>query len=163
MRKRVVDSPVGRLMIAACAGELCQVRLTDAQECAADDDALLDEAQKQLAQYFAGKRHVFDLPLRMEGYAFDCALWQKLIEIPFGEIMSYGQLAAAIGKPTASRAVGGACARNPLLIVVPCHRVVASSGKLTGFAAGLQMKQALLELEGRSMHGDYAVFDIEHK
>lgn len=148
MIQRVIDTPVGRLLLAVQAGELCRIRLAGDHECTADEDALLDETQRQLAQYFAGARQTFALPLHMEGSAFDCRVWQMLQEIPFGEIRTYGQLAAAIGSSGASRAAGGACARNPLLIVVPCHRVVAGTGKLTGFAAGLAVKQALLAHEG---------------
>lgn len=148
MKQRIVHSPVGRLLLAVQAEALCQVRLAGAQECAADDDALLDETQRQLVQYFAGERRQFELPLCMHGSAFDREVWRQLQRIPFGEIQSYGQIAAAIGKPKASRAVGGACSRNPLLIVVPCHRVIAGTGKLTGFAAGLAVKQALLAHEG---------------
>ena len=137
-------------MLSVCDGRLCGVRrAASARElrlCA--DDPVLDAAQRQLDEYFAFKRRAFDLPLRMEGSDFDCTVWHALQTIPFGEIRSYGQLAAAIGKPKASRAVGGACSRNPLLIVVPCHRVIAATGKLTGFAAGIQMKHALLKLEG---------------
>ena len=142
MLKRGMDSPVGRLLLTVQDGMLCGVCLSDT--CINDEDPVLDEAQRQLEEYFAGKRNRFDLPLNPQGSAFDRAVWQQLLEIPCGEIRTYGQLAAAMGKPKASRAVGGACSRNPLLIVIPCHRVIAGTGKLTGFAAGLDMKRALL-------------------
>lgn len=148
MKQRVVNTPVGRLLLAVQADRLYRIRLAGDHECAADEDALLDETQRQLAQYFAGERQTFALPLHMEGSAFDCRVWQMLQEIPFGEIRTYGQIAAAIGSSGASRAAGGACSRNPLLIVVPCHRVIAGTGKLTGFAAGLAVKQVLLAHEG---------------
>jgi len=149
-----MESPAGRLMLASQDDQLCEVRLAKPQEQAGADDPVLKEAERQLMQYFAGERSSFDLPLRMHGSAFDCSVWKRLLEIPFGGILTYGQLAAALGKPKASRAVGGACSRNPLLIVVPCHRVIAGTGKLTGFAAGLDMKRALLMLEGRLVFED---------
>ena len=159
MKHRTMDSPIGRLMLSAKDGQLCGVRL--AQEYAEESDCVLIQAQRQLEQYFAGERRTFSLPICMEGSAFERDVWQRLLEIPFGEISSYGQLAAALGKPKASRAVGGACSRNPLLIIVPCHRVIAGTGRLTGFAAGLAAKRMLLEHEGRRLTADHVVFDIE--
>lgn len=150
MKERTIHTPVGPLVLSARGGMLCGVRLAanvqESQFCA--DDPVLDAAQRQLNEYFDSRRREFDLPLHVEGSAFDCAVWQQLQRIPFGKIETYGQLAALIGKPNASRAVGGACSRNPLLIVVPCHRVIAGTGKLTGFAAGIKMKHALLGHEG---------------
>jgi len=103
---------------------------------------------EQLAQYFAGERRVFDLPLDPVGTPFQQEAWLALRRIPFGETRSYGEQAAAVGRPSAVRAIGAANGRNPLTIVVPCHRVIGSNGKLTGFASGLDNKRALLELEG---------------
>ena len=149
MRRRVIFTPIGDILLAVQSGRLCTVRfLTLGEESAFDDDPVLDEAQRQIVQYLDGERRSFDLPFKMHGSAFDCAVWRMLQEIPYGEVWSYGQLAAALGRPGAARAVGGACSRNPLMIVVPCHRVIAGTGKLTGFAAGVPMKRALLELEG---------------
>ncbi|MBR5302634.1 MAG: methylated-DNA--[Clostridia bacterium] len=148
MVKRTVVLPQGRLLLSVRSGMLCQIRLAQADELFEDCDPVLDLAQNQLLQYFAGERQRFDLPVCVQGTAFERAVWQQLQKIPFGEIRTYGQIAAALGNPMASRAVGSACARNPLLIVVPCHRVIAGSGKLTGFAAGMQMKTELLMLEG---------------
>lgn len=108
---------------------------------------LLAEAEQQLSEYFAGMRTEFDLPLRMEGTAFQKAVWAELCRIPYGETRTYGQLAAALGKPKASRAVGRACHCNPIAIVVPCHRVIGASGSLTGYAGGLDIKRNLLERE----------------
>ena len=108
---------------------------------------LLQEAEEQLNEYFAGARREFDLPLAPKGTPFQKAVWAEMNKIPYGETRTYGQLAAAVGKPKASRAVGGACHCNPIAILQPCHRVVGSTGKLTGYAYGVYMKQYLLELE----------------
>lgn len=156
MNRRSIETPAGRFRLTSKAGKLCEIALADAAEVfeQGEDDPVLDEAKRQLNAYFAGERSTFDLPLHMEGSAFDRAVWQRLLEIPFGQIKTYGQIAAELGKPNASRAVGGACSRNPLLIVVPCHRVVAGTGRLTGFAAGLGMKRTLLALEGWAILND---------
>lgn len=102
---------------------------------------------RQLAEYFAGDRKSFDLQLNPKGTEFQKRVWAQLVAIPFGETRSYGQLAAALGNPGASRAVGRANATNPIAIVVPCHRVIGTNGTLTGYAGGLSMKEALLDLE----------------
>ena len=104
-------------------------------------------AARQLEQYFAGARAAFDLELEPRGGSFDRAVWALLAEIPYGETRSYGQLARALGRPDRSRAVGGANARNPLPIILPCHRVIGSDGSLTGYGGRLDLKRALLALE----------------
>jgi methylated-DNA-[protein]-cysteine S-methyltransferase len=110
---------------------------------------ILEEAVKQLTAYFAGHQSGFDLPLDLSvGSPFQQAVWQALLSIPCGSTTSYGALSSAIGRPSAVRAVGGAIGRNPLSIVVPCHRVIGSSGALTGYAGGLERKTVLLQLEG---------------
>ncbi|MCC7231247.1 MAG: methylated-DNA--[protein]-cysteine S-methyltransferase [Fimbriimonadaceae bacterium] len=109
-----------------------------------DRTALVDG---QLAEYFAGYRKSFDLQLKPKGTEFQMKVWAQLVAIPFGETRSYGQLAAALGNPGASRAVGRANATNPIAIVVPCHRVIGANGTLTGYGGGLSMKEALLDLE----------------
>lgn len=111
-------------------------------------EQLLDRTEKQLREYFALTRREFELPLSVEaGTPFQRLVWDALRQIPYGQTRTYGQIAAQIGRPTAARAVGGACNRNPLAIVTPCHRVVGSSGALTGFAGGIDNKKALLSLE----------------
>jgi len=158
-----MDSPIGPLLLAAQNGRLCEVRLLRAGEATAENaqEPVLIDAQQQILQYFSGARQTFDIPLQMNGSEFDRAVWKKLQEIPFEAIRTYGQIASDLGMPKASRAVGGACSRNPLLIVVPCHRVVAVTGKLTGFAAGLQAKKTLLKHEGWRIKEDSLVFRIE--
>lgn len=145
----LLSTPAGRLYLASDAEGICAVRA--AQDCDTENGApcgLLKEAAGELLEYFAGRKKRFDVPLALHGTDFERSVWQALLEIPFGEVRSYGQIAAQIGKSGAARAVGGACSRNPVLIIVPCHRVVAASGALTGFAAGMDMKRCLLAHEG---------------
>ena len=113
------------------------------------ETALIRKTEEQLREYFAGVRQEFDLPLAPRGTAFQQACWAALRSIPYGETRSYGEIAAQVGNAKASRAVGMANNRNPIAIIVPCHRVIGSTGKLVGYAGGLDVKQALLELEGR--------------
>ncbi len=108
---------------------------------------LIKEAQRQLTEYFEGKRKVFDLPLKAEGTPFQKAAWEALLTIPYGEIRSYGQMAKQVGNPKACRAIGMANNRNPIAIVIPCHRVIGSNGKLIGYGGGLHIKEFLLEIE----------------
>ena len=115
-------------------------------------DASIDlnsDIQKQLTEYEKGSRKVFDLPLHLKGTEFQLKVWNALLEIPYGETRSYQQIAQRIGQPKALRAVGGACNRNPIGIIVPCHRVIGKNGKLTGYAGGLFYKELLLNHEKR--------------
>ncbi|GBD47203.1 methylated-DNA--[protein]-cysteine S-methyltransferase [Methylopila sp. Yamaguchi] len=153
--RRETPSPVGRLTLLAGGRGLAavlwenddprRVRLAPAQD--GDARATLDRAEAQLAEYFRGERRTFELDLDLQGTPFQTAVWRALLAIPFGETRSYAAIAAAIGRPDASRAVGAANGRNPLSIVAPCHRVVGTTGKLTGFAGGLAAKAFLLALE----------------
>src|SRR5258708_10160080 len=120
-----------------------------------DRRPILAETERQLKEYFEGKRQDFSIPLDMRGTPFQRSVWQALLAIPFGETRSYGQIAKQLGRPNAMRAVGGANGSNPIPIVVPCHRVIGSSGKLTGFGGGLETKARLLKIEsgnGSSPH-----------
>lgn len=152
-RYRLIDSPVGKLWIAWSEVGLVSLGFEGQPKGArvAEDwvhDPTLDcAAIDQLREYFAGKRKQFELPLAPEGTEFQRRVWQQLAKIPFGETISYGELARRIGKPTASRAVGAANGQNRIAIVLPCHRVVGSNGKLTGFAGGLDKKEKLLRFE----------------
>jgi methylated-DNA-[protein]-cysteine S-methyltransferase len=110
-------------------------------------DAPFTAVREQLADYFAGKRQEFDVPLKLAGTPFQQRVWQELVRIPFGTTISYGQLAERVGTPTASRAVGQANGRNPVSIIVPCHRVIGANGKLTGYGGGIDKKQWLLAWE----------------
>ena len=154
MNYSVMQSPIGPLTIVASNGALVAVLMDGHHRSPVPesawgervDDALPD-ATLQLEEYFAGKRQAFDLPLAPSGTEFQRRVWAALAEIPYGETRSYGQIATAIGRPGASRAVGMANGRNPVSIVVPCHRVVGASGSLTGYAGGPERKQFLLDLE----------------
>ena len=112
-----------------------------------ENEPTLVKAKEQLREYFAGKRQSFDLPLKLEGNSFQVVVWEELTRIPFGKTISYGELARRIGKPGAPRAVGLANGKNPISIIVPCHRVIGASGKLTGYGGGLDRKVFLLEHE----------------
>lgn len=149
-----VSSPVGRLTLVAGGDHLVGLYFDDDPHAAESragatrDDRRLRTAATQLEEYFAGARTSFDLPLAPAGSAFQKKVWAALCRIPFGETATYGQIARAIGKPAASRAIGGANHRNPIAIIVPCHRVIGADGSLTGFGGGLEIKRALLALEG---------------
>lgn len=156
MAVRVMNSCIGRLLLRGDECGICEIRLVKAGESEGEcvDSAWLDEAQEQICAYFAGERRSFDFPLSVQGTRFEQEVWQQLRQIPYGETRTYAQIAAQIGRPRAARAVGAACGRNPLLIVVPCHRIVGGAGRLTGFAAGLEAKRTLLALEGHRFVGD---------
>lgn len=115
---------------------------------AAEPNVLWEKTRGELAEYFAGERRTFDLPIRYAGTPFQKAVWAELLRIPYGETRTYGQLAVALGRPKAARAVGGACHNNPIVLLIPCHRVLGADGSLTGFAGGTDTKKALLSLEG---------------
>jgi methylated-DNA-[protein]-cysteine S-methyltransferase len=155
-----LDSPVGRLLLArdtagvrlihfngpVKAGPYVRNRTRPAAGWERHDRAFAD-VTAQLTEYFEGRRRLFELPLAPEGTPFQLRVWNALLEIPYGETTSYGELAARIGDRSASRAVGLANGSNPLPIVIPCHRVIGSNGKLTGYGGGLAVKQQLLVLE----------------
>ncbi|HMM76090.1 MAG TPA: methylated-DNA--[protein]-cysteine S-methyltransferase [Gammaproteobacteria bacterium] len=148
-------SPLGEILLVACDEGLTGLHFVDQKHFPKDasewmlraDHSVLCAARAQLEEYFAGRRRAFDLPLAARGTPFQRQVWKLLCEIPYGTTTSYGALASKLGQPTASRAVGAANGRNPIGIVVPCHRVVGSAGALTGYAGGLERKQALLALE----------------
>ncbi len=149
VRYMCCDSPVGTLVVCEEADRLVAIRLNGIPAGAIPEDTpVAQEACRQLSAYFQGQRKDFQLPLAWKGTPFRRRVWQALLDIPYGEIRTYAQVAKAVGSPKAVRAVGGACHDNPWLIVVPCHRVVGSSGQLTGYAAGLDTKRFLLEYEG---------------
>ena len=162
-----IKSPVGYLMISAEDGAIVGVEQYPEPEDYHSEDIpelregealpedfaptqreLLDRAAAQLREYFAGVRTRFDLPVRLSGTPFRMRVWRAMAEIPYGQTRTYGELAAQAGSPGAARAVGGACHDNPIMIILPCHRVVGASGSLTGFGGGLGSKRLLLALEG---------------
>ena len=153
----IVPSPTGDLTLIASDAGLAAILWDDdaaiqaryAPRIAAPDHPVIAAAVRQLEEYFAGTRRTFDLPLDPVGTAFQRAVWAQLLAIPYGETRSYADIARAIGRPSATRAVGAANGRNPLPIVAPCHRVIGSNGALTGFGGGLPNKILLLDLESR--------------
>jgi methylated-DNA-[protein]-cysteine S-methyltransferase len=152
-----MSSPVGKLTLVASADALIAIlwekerhtRVEPDSENADESHPVLVETERQLSEYFAGARTEFDLPLELRGSVFQKKVWRALTEIPFGETRSYFDLAKMIGSPKACRAVGAANGKNPLPIVIPCHRVIGRDGTLTGFGGGLAAKATLLALEAR--------------
>ncbi|KJH87804.1 MULTISPECIES: methylated-DNA--[protein]-cysteine S-methyltransferase [Pseudomonas] len=154
---KTIPTPVGELILVARGTKLAailwenerlnRVRLGPLE--LDNDHPTLKETERQLLEYFAGQRRQFELALDFAGTDFQVRVWQALLTIPFGETRSYRDIAVQIGQPTATRAVGAANGRNPISIIAPCHRVIGTSGSLTGFAGGLAAKQFLLSLEGQ--------------
>lgn len=148
-----VKSPIGLLVIAESDGAICSIGLDDAREVmlsrAEESVPVLTKAARELEEYFAGTRETFTFPMRAQGTPFQKSVWAALLEIPFGETKTYGEIAKRIDNPKGSRAVGMACNKNPIMIAVPCHRVVGAGGALTGYAYGIETKRTLLNLEQR--------------
>jgi methylated-DNA-[protein]-cysteine S-methyltransferase len=146
----VLATPIGPVSVGVGQGRVRRVGFGSVTPTPRPTDPVLAEALAQLRAYFAGTRTSFDLPLAdPPGSAFERAVWAELARIPYGRTVTYGQVAAAVGDPGAARGVGTACHRNPLPLVVPCHRVVGAGGKLVGFGGGLPAKRWLLEHEAR--------------
>ena len=151
-----LETPFGVMMLVQCSASLCEIRLKEEWHHGETlaDTPLLRKAIKQLTEYFMGKRTTFDLPLALEGTAFQRQVWQTMLDtVPYGTTISYGELANRCGHPKAARAVGNANHVNPVPIIIPCHRVVGSGGKLVGYGGGLALKERLLELEAK--HGSH--------
>ncbi len=155
MRYTYMASPVGRLLLAGDDAGLRRLGFAEGRSVLEPEDGWkrakepFAEPVQQLEAYFARELTEFDFPLAPEGTAFQQAVWKGLLEIPYGETISYGELARRIGHPAAVRAVGAANGQNPIAIVVPCHRVIGANGRLTGYGGGLAIKEALLALERR--------------
>ena len=146
VRYALYPSPFGTLQIGYEDEKV--VSVSSSASCETHDPSPVSEfANAQLQEYFLGKRYSFDFPMAPAGTPFQLSVWNQLLQIPYGQTRTYGQIAAAIGKPGAARAVGMACNRNPLWIVIPCHRVIGANHTLTGYAGGLDKKRALLTLE----------------
>lgn len=148
-RKQYFNAPFGRLTLVESDGAITALRRASPEEPAVPEEEtpLLREAKKQLTEYFQRQRKIFTLPLSPKGTVFQRRVWDALLTIPYGETWSYLQLARAAGNPKACRAVGGANGKNPIMIIIPCHRVIAADGGLGGYTGGLHIKTALLELE----------------
>ena len=149
----IIDSPLGELTLVSADGALTGVYyphhwyLPDPATFGVRTGSGFEDVEEQLGEYFAGRRTAFELPTSTAGDAFQERVWELIARIPYGETTTYGELARELGDPAIARAVGGAVGRNPLSIVVPCHRVVGKDGKLTGYAGGLERKRLLLDLE----------------
>lgn len=154
---RTIDSPIGPVTIVSSGEAVTAIytaqhrRRQELAEHPICSSSVLDVAEIQLQEYFVGRRFTFDLPLQPEGTPFEQRVWQALRQIPFGVTRTYREIAVEIGKPSAARAVGAANGRNPISIVVPCHRVVGGDGKLRGYAGGLETKEWLLAHERESL------------
>ncbi len=160
-RYDIVPSPIGELFVAATPRGLCRISFTPEGQ----EEALarsfgtrilrlpLDAVRRELDEYFAGTRQHFDLPLDLQVSPFNAEVLAELARVPYGQLDTYGSLAARVGRPKAARAVGTVMNRNPIPIVLPCHRIVGANGSLTGYAGGLDVKRALLELEGALLGG----------
>lgn len=149
-RKIRVRTPVGEMVITADGGAVCSIRNASPEDGTVperSDDELLTNAVLQMREYFEGVRTAFTFPMSLRGTAFQKAVWERLMKIPYGTTATYGKIAAAVGNPKAARAVGMACNKNPIWIAVPCHRVVGAGGGLTGYALGTGVKRRLLDLE----------------
>lgn len=159
---RIIDSPIGPLTLAGTDGMLSHLLMLNHSHAPDDtgwhrDDTAFPDVVEQLGAYFAGDLTEFDLAYTMAGTEFQRRVWTALLTIPYGHTRSYGELADQIGSPNASRAVGLANGRNPISIIVPCHRVIGANGSLTGYGGGIDRKRALLDLERR--HSSATLFD----
>ncbi len=148
---KMIASPIGCLYLAEENGSITDLTAQEEswfKESTWQESWLLDEAARQLEEYFAQKRQNFELPLAPKGTPFQQKVWQTLQKIPYGQTRSYQEIAVMINSPKSCRAVGGANHHNPVMIIIPCHRVIGKNGSLTGFGGGLSMKEALLQIEG---------------
>lgn len=147
MGKSYFKSPIGILEIISEKEALVSLKLVEKTEVFKKKNDFIENVENQLTEYFSGKRENFDINLNPQGTVFQKQVWTKLLEIPYGEVKSYSEIAKQIANQNAARAVGNACNKNPIMIVIPCHRVVSKTGNLGGFAYGNLVKQQLLELE----------------
>jgi methylated-DNA-[protein]-cysteine S-methyltransferase len=159
VRYDVIDSPVGDLFVASTTRGLCRISYTVEGQ----DEVVagvfgarvlrspLDEVRRELDEYFAGRRHDFELPLDLRVAPFHEAVLNELARVPYGQVDTYGHLAKRVGHPKAARAIGTVMNRNPIPIVLPCHRIIGANGSLTGYGGGLEVKRQLLELEGAAL------------
>jgi methylated-DNA-[protein]-cysteine S-methyltransferase len=148
-----IDSPIGELLLTGDGTTLNRLHMLEGRHPIEidpkwqRDDAGLEPIATQLNEYFEGRRRTFDVPLGLDGTEFELKVWHELLQIPYGETASYGEIARRVGEPSAARAVGVANGRNPIAVIVPCHRVIGADGTLTGYGGGLERKRLLLDLE----------------
>jgi methylated-DNA-[protein]-cysteine S-methyltransferase len=152
-----LDTPLGRMLLVANDAGLCGIHFVGQKYYPAGregwrkDESALRRAKEELSEYFAGERAVFTVPLAAEGTPFQRAIWREIAKVPYGETITYAELARRAGFPGCARAAGAATGRNPIGVIVPCHRIVGTNGSLTGYAGGLAKKKALLTLEGATL------------
>lgn len=151
MNKGSFDSVIGRIVVEDDGSFITRVYVDNAFIGSGDNSRLFIAVKTQLEEYFCGKRREFDIPIRLNGTEFQKAVWNALLTVPYGKTASYKDIAAMIGKPKAARAVGGANNKNPIIIIVPCHRILGANGGLTGYACGTDIKQTLLNIEKNSV------------
>lgn len=149
----VICSPIGNIRITSKEGCLSQLQFTDESPDGEILDQVLLSTIQQLEEYFGKSREVFDMPIALGGTDFQNKVWLEVASIPFGQTTTYMKIAQKLGNPAAIRAVGVAIGANPILVILPCHRVLGSDGNLTGYAGGLKRKKALLEMEGHAFQG----------
>jgi methylated-DNA-[protein]-cysteine S-methyltransferase len=149
----VIPSPFGNILLESREGCLSRLQFTEEQTDGEILDQVLLSAKEQLEEYFTGKRKNFDMPIGLGGTDFQRKVWMEVAKIPFGQTTTYMKLSQKLGNPAAIRAVGAAIGANPILVILPCHRILGSDGSLTGYAGGLDRKKALLELEGHAFQG----------
>jgi methylated-DNA-[protein]-cysteine S-methyltransferase len=155
LAEMVIETPIGALHAEFDEhGRLCELgfeRRTGFSPSADESGGLKPALRQQLREYFSGQRKTFDIPLAPKGTPFQLAVWNALLEVPYGDTVTYAELARRIGRPSAVRAVGAANGANPIPVIIPCHRVIGSNGTLTGYGGGIERKQWLLALEGRRL------------
>lgn len=149
----IISSPIGNIRISSKEGCLSELKFTDEEPDGEILDQVLLSTKQQLEEYFEGKRKIFDMPIGLGGTDFQRRVWMEVANIPFGQTTTYMKIAQKLGNPAAIRAVGAAIGANPILVILPCHRILGSDGNLTGYAGGLNKKKALLEMEGHAFQG----------
>ncbi len=156
----IISSPLGNIFLSTQDDSISELRFTTEEVSKEPLNSLLTEAKKQLDEYFSSKRKTFNLPVVLSGTPFQYQVWEAVNKIPFGQTTSYSKLSQEIGNPAAIRAVGAAIGANPILVIIPCHRIIGTNGQLTGYAGGLDRKERLLELEGRAPLAKQASLDF---
>lgn len=145
------QSPIGLIEISGTADAIRSLNFVEAPHEGCHSNNVVDHAVKEIEEYFNGNRREFEVPLELQGTAFQKAVWRQLLKIPYGSTSSYGEIARAIGNPKAVRAVGGANHRNPISLIIPCHRVIGSDGSMTGYGSGIWRKEWLLKHESNTL------------
>jgi methylated-DNA-[protein]-cysteine S-methyltransferase len=156
----IISSPLGNIFLSTQDDSISELRFTTEEVSKEPLNSLLTEAKKQLDDYFSSKRKTFNLPVVLSGTPFQYQVWEAVNKIPFGQTTSYLKLSQVLGNPAAIRAVGAAIGANPILVIIPCHRIIGTNGQLTGYAGGLDRKEKLLELEGRPRQAKQASLDF---